>query len=730
MKAPTLLLAWATSALALLPAPNRLPVTDREFLGVPLTPAEVFQNLELLQDGELGALAGIPEYTLKMPVDHFRNSTDGPTYDHRYWVNDKFYNPKDPTAPIIFVDFAQKTVTSNRVALEMGALPNTEWRSAAVRLAEDMGGMIVGMEHRYYGKSLPAKLEHGVPVDGMEAYKYLTLGQSLNDVVYFAKNHFPQAKLNHSQHVQNLSPEESRRERHPDSRPWIWIGGGYAGFRGAAMRHAYPDVIQAVWASSAPVRFEPHATALDFVMYRALSYSCAEDISAAMKHLDQILTSSSQSNLTSSFTAEDVKLMAFMTGFSDVPAHPQSAFIAELFQTYSQGGDYQVLTQLWAPLVNRFRSQGATYLDNFCHELHSFNADAFLKYQNPYSKRVFPGESGETEFRQLPQDMQRYLRGISFLNGAPRHKDVGEAPSVTKYAAKGISEAHGRDTALAAFVFATWSMNKAQPQRQKPAKVHVTGTNEYRIGNDVYKVNSDLFSPADPVADLLAYSYQSYTQLGMIPAVDTRSGYSLGPANLIKNNRLHSILQRNNIHTVLKAQYDFPDEGNTLLQKGNFFLNDPEVKPPATTPNQFGSWDFNPSNTMFTIGEFSYLSPYALGSPDLVEATTDSRTNWTDALYSPSIPYCYEAPGKDPTGKYLKQSQYANERPIFGFWFEDTGTFDELWGKKVSYLKDGKKREQLEPEQHAMSYFTFRNALRGWLGCWKDQKAADSSPEY
>ncbi|KAM7186913.1 hypothetical protein V8F20_011194 [Naviculisporaceae sp. PSN 640] len=41
---------------------------------------------------------------------------------------------------------------------------------------------------------------------------------------------------------------------------------------------------------------------------KALSYSCAEDISSTMKHLDQILTSGYPSNLTTSFSPEDVML--------------------------------------------------------------------------------------------------------------------------------------------------------------------------------------------------------------------------------------------------------------------------------------------------------------------------------------------------------------------------------------------------------------------------------------
>ena len=77
------------------------------------------------------------------------------------------------------------------------------------RFARGMLGASVVLEHRYFGKSIPYEDY------SEENLKHLTIKQSVEDLVYFAK-------------TVNLEMPGGR-EVHPTEVPWIIFGGGYTG---------------------------------------------------------------------------------------------------------------------------------------------------------------------------------------------------------------------------------------------------------------------------------------------------------------------------------------------------------------------------------------------------------------------------------------------------------------------------------------------------------------------
>ncbi|KAK3360439.1 hypothetical protein B0T25DRAFT_418213, partial [Lasiosphaeria hispida] len=72
----------------------------------------------------------------------------------------------------------------------------------------------------------------------------------------------------------------------PYHTPWIWVGGSYGASRDTWMRLRNPEVIFAVWESSAVVESRPAASAYWNAMHRSMPQNCSADMQAAMHHID------------------------------------------------------------------------------------------------------------------------------------------------------------------------------------------------------------------------------------------------------------------------------------------------------------------------------------------------------------------------------------------------------------------------------------------------------------
>ncbi|TFK83763.1 hypothetical protein K466DRAFT_665602 [Polyporus arcularius HHB13444] len=159
--------------------------------------------------------------------------------------------------------------------------------SATMRLAKRYNGLAILWEHRYYGDSLP------FPVNGnttAEQWRFLTTEQALEDVVYFANNFsLSSARPNAALNGTDATELAADNTLHPSNTPWIWLGGSYPGVRGALLRVRNPEIIYAVWASSAPVQSQVDMAAYYKAAERSLTRNCSADWVAVTRYVDDTL---------------------------------------------------------------------------------------------------------------------------------------------------------------------------------------------------------------------------------------------------------------------------------------------------------------------------------------------------------------------------------------------------------------------------------------------------------
>jgi len=143
-------------------------------------------------------------------LDHFNGCKT--KYQQRYYSNSQYYKAGGPV--IVYVG-GESELTSGSVA---GGLQ--------LQLAQRYGAMLYGLEHRYYGGS--------VPVSDFRTSNmvYLTANQGLQDLIVFKRA---------------MSANLNRCTK------WIAIGGSYPGALAAYARHVFPDDFFAAHSSSGPV---------------------------------------------------------------------------------------------------------------------------------------------------------------------------------------------------------------------------------------------------------------------------------------------------------------------------------------------------------------------------------------------------------------------------------------------------------------------------------------------
>ncbi|KAG0226418.1 Thymus-specific serine protease, partial [Mortierella sp. GBA43] len=276
-------------------------------------------------------------FYFRQPLDHFSGlSPSSPslasnsTFRQYYQVNSEFYRPGGPI--ILWIPG------------ESPLHPLFLSRGLAYELANATSGLLVALEHRFYGRSIPRfqdssafhkldytceEIEYEMPEDassderrardgwtaarvdtfsssgnsntsnntGKEAnnatndgadegfpldlLQYLTLDQSIDDIIYFI-DHFATLQPSFANTFTDPT-EESSLPR------WILAGCSYGGNLAAWTRQRYPSKVFAAFASSAPLR-----SALDFYEYSTsqtqfLGKQCSHDLALVRDFLDGAL---------------------------------------------------------------------------------------------------------------------------------------------------------------------------------------------------------------------------------------------------------------------------------------------------------------------------------------------------------------------------------------------------------------------------------------------------------
>ncbi|KAG5926782.1 hypothetical protein E4U42_002950 [Claviceps africana] len=204
----------------------------------------------------------IKSATFQQLIDH--NNPSLGAFTQRYWYNAEFY--AGPGSPIVLNAPGENAADGYEGYTTNKTLPGM--------FAQTNGGAAILLEHRYWGGSSPyQKLT-------TETLQYLTLNQSIQDLVYFANNvHLP------------FDPHGSSK---PKKAPWILSGCSYSGALAAWTHHLAPGTFWAYHCSSAPVE-----TIGDYWQYfqpidEALPRNCSTDFKRISAHVQEVLTTGSE----------------------------------------------------------------------------------------------------------------------------------------------------------------------------------------------------------------------------------------------------------------------------------------------------------------------------------------------------------------------------------------------------------------------------------------------------
>ncbi|KAJ2756283.1 hypothetical protein H4S06_003316, partial [Coemansia sp. BCRC 34490] len=166
-------------------------------------------------------------------------------------------------------------------------------------LARQTHGLVVLLELRFYGGSMPATTSGGndTSTSKHESLMFLTVEQMMADMRRFIA-YAPLSDI-----VQYTRDAKDRTE----DLPWILVGGSFAGSLMAWTKHQYPDICELVVASSAPVIVKDGYWEFDKMIARRLP--CAHNLSLAVRRLDDELDSGDSATfdrIKSRFGLDDV----------------------------------------------------------------------------------------------------------------------------------------------------------------------------------------------------------------------------------------------------------------------------------------------------------------------------------------------------------------------------------------------------------------------------------------
>lgn len=155
--------------------------------------------------------------------DHFNFENNESTWTQRYLISDAYFDPKKNN-PVMFFTGAEGGDITRLYSYAYGY---------ARQVAQELGAMIVFMEHRFFGKSFPYNNSTEADQPSVGSIGMLTVEQALADYSILVSSILDEYKAWDS--------------------PTISFGGSLAGTLSALLRIRYPYLIDMAWASSTPL---------------------------------------------------------------------------------------------------------------------------------------------------------------------------------------------------------------------------------------------------------------------------------------------------------------------------------------------------------------------------------------------------------------------------------------------------------------------------------------------
>ncbi|KAI9259258.1 peptidase S28, partial [Helicostylum pulchrum] len=220
-------------------------------------------------------------FFMKMSLDHFKDTGDNKTFYNKYWVNTDHYNPN---GPMILYNVGKSAADESAILVT---------NSTMAQLAEKLKGIIIIMEHRFYGSSGP----NSHTKEDLETFN---AKQALADMAYMVSN----IKVVFQFHNITVPPVPQTKV--------IVYGCSYSGVLAAWAKDIYPNLFFAAVSSSAPVRAD-----IDFYKYfdPIINYGskhCISSLQGVISYVDNILFNGSTSEVT------DLKKIFYSQNLLDV----------------------------------------------------------------------------------------------------------------------------------------------------------------------------------------------------------------------------------------------------------------------------------------------------------------------------------------------------------------------------------------------------------------------------
>mmetsp|Transcript_14044 Transcript_14044/g.32560 ORF Transcript_14044/g.32560 Transcript_14044/m.32560 type:complete len:537 (+) Transcript_14044:31-1641(+) len=172
----------------------------------------------------VGQYGGSAEKTFDQWLDHFDGANTA-TWRQRYFVNASSFASNSSFTPVVFLCMGGEGPPLTADVVKTGE----EHCGLMVSMAERHGALVLALEHRFYGKSIPT------PDLSTASLRFLSTEQALEDMASFHA---------HITDMYSLSPHTR----------WVTFGGSYPGMLAAWSRSKYPHLIHASVSSSAPLR--------------------------------------------------------------------------------------------------------------------------------------------------------------------------------------------------------------------------------------------------------------------------------------------------------------------------------------------------------------------------------------------------------------------------------------------------------------------------------------------
>ncbi|KAK2422071.1 lysosomal Pro-X carboxypeptidase [Trifolium repens] len=321
------------------------------------------------------------------------------TFNQRYFINFKYWGGANSSTPI-FVTFG------GEAALEV----SQEYVGFIEENAASFKALLVYIEHRYYGKSVP----FGTKEEVLKNIGYFNSAQALADYADVII------------HIKKIL--------HAESSPVVVIGGSYSGMLASWFRLKYPHLAIGALASSAPILFmddmiQPNAfmdaVSKDFkeesqTCYEAISNSWSEIEKVAsqpngLSILSQRFNSCNPLNQTLELSSYLETVYAYAAQYNDPPVYPVTE-ICDGIDRASFGNN--ILDKIYSGVVAFHRGVKTCHHMNFSTNIHEMDLE--WGWQR-CSEIVIPfGKGKDSMFQPQPFDLKSFVEKCK--------KDYGVSP--------------------------------------------------------------------------------------------------------------------------------------------------------------------------------------------------------------------------------------------------------------------------------------------------------------